>query len=143
MAGTGQDGVRVIGPADLRSALADADMVCLTCSLNESTRGLFDRAMLSHLRRTAWLINLSRGAVVVEADLVDILEGDRIGGAALDCFETEPLAPSSPLWALPNVLITPHTGGETDQMERRFVDLLLENLSRLAAGGDLVNEVRP
>jgi phosphoglycerate dehydrogenase-like enzyme len=142
-AGTGQDGVQVIGSAELPSALADADMVCLTCSLNESTRGLFDRAMLSHLRRTAWLINLSRGAVVVEADLVDMLEGDRIGGAALDCFESEPLAPSSPLWSLPNVLITPHTGGETDQMERRFVDLLLENLSRLTTGRDLVNEVRP
>lgn len=135
------NGFRVVRPAELPGALASADMVCLSCSLNESTRGLFDHRMLSHMKPTAWLINLSRGAVVVEEDLLEALRTGRIAGAALDCFETEPLAETSPFWTMPNVIVTPHTGGETNQMERRFVDLLLDNISRLEKGGDLLNEI--
>ena len=133
--------IRIVCPSELPRLLNIADMVCLTCSLNETTRGMFDRGMLAHMKPTAWLLNLSRGAVVVEADLVEALRCARIAGAALDCFETEPLASTSALWTMPNVIITPHTAGETDQMERRFVDLLLENIARLDAGLELLNEI--
>ncbi len=135
------DDVKIVRPAELPEALPSADMVCLTCSLNESTRGLFDRRMLSHMKPAAWLLNLSRGAVVVEADLIEALRSENIAGAALDCFETEPLPSTSPFWTMQNVIVTPHTGGETNQMERRFIDLLLENIARLDAGRELLNEI--
>jgi phosphoglycerate dehydrogenase-like enzyme len=97
--------------------------------------------MLSHMKPAAWLLNLSRGAVVVEADLIEALQSGNIAGAALDCFETEPLPSTSPFWTMQNVIVTPHTGGETNQMERRFIDLLLENIARLDAGRELLNEI--
>lgn len=133
--------IRIARPAELPRLLPGADMVCLSCSLNESTRGLFDRGMFLRMKPSAWLLNLSRGAVVVEADLIEALRSGKIAGAALDCFEPEPLATTSPFWIMPNVIVTPHTGGETNQMERRFMDLLLENIARLHHGDELLNEV--
>lgn len=133
--------IRIVRPAELPRLLPGADMVCLSCSLNESTRGLFDRGMLLRMKPTAWLLNLSRGAVVVEADLIEVLRSGKIAGAALDCFEPEPLKSTSPFWTMPNVIVTPHTGGETNQMERRFIDLLLENIARIHSGHELLNEV--
>ena len=86
------------------------------------------------MKPSAYLINVARGRVVDEPALVDALTWRRIAGAALDCVWEEPLPSTSPLWAMPNVLITPHTAGETRRYEDNVIDLLLENLERLWRG---------
>jgi phosphoglycerate dehydrogenase-like enzyme len=94
------------------------------------------------MRPSAHLVNVARGRVCVEAAVAEALAGGRIAGAALDCTEAEPLAADSPLWAMPNVLITPHTAGETRRYEDNVIDLLLENLDRLWRGeSELKNQV--
>jgi phosphoglycerate dehydrogenase-like enzyme len=94
------------------------------------------------MKPSAYLVNVARGRCVDEPALIAALSEGRIAGAALDCFAEEPLAPSSPLWAFDNVLITPHTAGETRHYEDNVIDLLLENLERLWAGEAMLrNEV--
>jgi phosphoglycerate dehydrogenase-like enzyme len=94
------------------------------------------------MKPSALLINVARGRCVEEGALIQALSEGRIAGAALDCVAEEPLPPASPLWAFPNVLITPHTGGETRRYEDNILDLLMENLDRLWAGdAQLKNEV--
>jgi phosphoglycerate dehydrogenase-like enzyme len=90
--------------------------------------------VLAAMKPTAHLVNVARGKVVDESALIAALSEGRIAGAALDCVRDEPLAESSPLWTMPNVLITPHTAGETRRYEDNVIDLLLENLGRLKRG---------
>ena len=89
----------------------------------------------------ATLVNAARGACVVEADLVAALSSGHLAGAALDVTVEEPLPASSPLWAMPNVLITPHSAGETRAYEASVIKLLVENLARLRRGETLVNQI--
>jgi phosphoglycerate dehydrogenase-like enzyme len=127
---------------DLKTVLPRADFLILACPLTEETRHLVDAAALALLKPTAQLINVARGRVVEEAALIAALEGGRIAGAALDVTAEEPLPADSPLWAMPNVLITPHTGGETHRYEDNVLDLMLENIARLQRGETaLVNEI--
>jgi phosphoglycerate dehydrogenase-like enzyme len=86
------------------------------------------------MKPTAHLINVARGRVIDELALIDALQQRRIAAAGLDVTHEEPLASSSPLWTLPNVLITPHTAGETQRYEDAVIDILLENLERLWRG---------
>ena len=86
------------------------------------------------MKPSAFLINVARGKVVDEPALLDALQQGRIAGAGLDCTVEEPLPAGSPLWDIPNVLITPHTAGETRAYEDNVIDLLLENLDRLWRG---------
>ena len=86
------------------------------------------------MKPTALLINVARGRVVDEAALIEALQQRRIAAAGLDVTREEPLPASSPLWTLPNVLITPHTAGETQSYEDAVIDILLENLHRLWRG---------
>jgi D-2-hydroxyacid dehydrogenase (NADP+) len=126
----------------LAEALARADYVALTCPLTPETTGLIDAAALASMKPSARLINVARGRVVVETDLIDALERGVIAGAALDTTCEEPLKPESPLWTAANVFITPHAAGETRRYEDNVIDLLLENLDRLRAGdGELRNPV--
>ena len=131
-AGGEADSVRPI--ADLHAVLPQADFVALTCPLTPETEGLIDGAALSRMKPSARLVNLARGRVVDEPALIEALRRGTIAGAALDCVAEEPLPPASSLWDMPNVLITPHTGGETQQCEDRVIDILLENLDRLWRG---------
>jgi D-2-hydroxyacid dehydrogenase (NADP+) len=124
----------VVAESDLVGALAEADIVALTCPLTPETEGLIDAAALKALRPGALLINVARGKVVDEAALLAALADGRVGAAALDCFHDEPLAPDSPFWALPNVLITPHSAGETGRYEENVVDILIDNIERLLRG---------
>jgi D-2-hydroxyacid dehydrogenase (NADP+) len=133
--GRGADGAdAVVAQAALLDVLPQADFVALTCPLNDSTRGLIGSQAFAAMRPTAVLINVARGRVVDEPALVDALRAHAIGGAALDCVWDEPLPAASPLWDLPNVLVTPHTAGETQAYEDNVLDLLLENLRRLWRG---------
>lgn len=100
-------------PASLEETLGASDFVTLHCDLNPTSRRLIDRRALSHMRSDAVLINTARGPVVDEAALIDALEEGRIGGAALDVFEYEPLPVSSPLRRLPNVLLAPHNANSS------------------------------
>lgn len=127
---------------DLKAQLPRADVVILACPLTEETRNLMDAAALAQLKPTALLVNVARGRVVDEPALIAALQAGRLAGAGLDVTAEEPLPPESPLWAMPNVLITPHTAGETHRYEDNVLDLLLENIARLQRGESrLVNEI--
>jgi D-2-hydroxyacid dehydrogenase (NADP+) len=132
----------VVGEDGLQRMLPHADFVALTCPLTAQTENLIDAKALGAMKPSACLVNVARGRVVDEPALVAALDGKRIAGAALDCVQEEPLPASSPLWGVPNVLITPHTAGETRRYEDNLIDLLLENLDRLWRGEDaLKNQV--
>lgn len=119
-----------------------ADFVVLACPLTDDTRGLMGPAALAAMKPTAHLINVARGRVVDEAALVATLQAGRIKGAALDVTADEPLPQDSPLWVMPNVLITPHTGGETHMYEDNVLDFMMENIARLQRGeAALVNQI--
>ncbi len=111
-----------------------ADFVALTCPLTPQTEGLINAAALARMKPSAYLINVARGKVVDEPALIAALNDGRIAGAGLDCTAEEPLPNASPLWDIPNVLITPHTAGETQKYEDNVIELLLENLDRLWRG---------
>jgi D-2-hydroxyacid dehydrogenase (NADP+) len=132
----------VVAQADLAQALAEADIVALTCPLTAETEGLIGAAELAALKPGALLINVARGRVVDEAALIAALADGQVRAAGLDCFPDEPLPAESPFWALPNVLITPHTAGETGRYEKNVVDILVDNIERLLRGeSQLRNQV--
>jgi phosphoglycerate dehydrogenase-like enzyme len=118
----------------LPQLLPQADFVALTCPLTPATEKLIDSTALELMKPTAVLINMARGRVVDEPALIAALRNGTIVGTGLDCFWDEPLPPDSPLWAMENVLITPHSGGETQQYEERVIAILLENLEMLWRG---------
>jgi phosphoglycerate dehydrogenase-like enzyme len=124
----------VVGEDGLLGLLPQADFVALTCPLTPRTENLIDAKALASMKPSATLVNVARGKVVNEPALLEALEHKRISGAALDCVWEEPLPATSALWGLPNVLITPHTAGETRRYEDNVIDLLLENLERLSRG---------
>ncbi len=128
--------------AELPKLLPRADIVALTCPLTPETTGLIDAAAFAAMKPSAVLINVARGRVVDEAALIQALKSGRIAGAGLDCVAEEPLPVPSPLWDFDNVLITPHTAGETRRYEENVLDILLENLDRLERGEtELRNQV--
>jgi D-3-phosphoglycerate dehydrogenase len=116
-------------------------VVVLCVPLTEQTRGMIDAAALGRMKPGAVLINVARGPVVVEADLVDALESGHLGGAGLDVTETEPLPPSSRLWNCPGVLITPHLGAQSARRVDDTVDFFCENMRRRLDGRPLLNLV--
>lgn len=124
----------IVRPDQLHEVLAQADIVALTCPLTPETENLIDAAALAAMKPGALLINVARGKVVDEPALVAALSEGRLAGAGLDTFVDEPLAASSPLWAMKNVIVTPHSAGETRAYETNVVDLLVDNLARLARG---------
>jgi phosphoglycerate dehydrogenase-like enzyme len=139
---TGAAGVDAVGGSDqLHEMLGEADIVALTCPLTPETENLIGAAALAAMRPTAHLINVARGRIVDEPALIRALQERRIAAAALDVTVEEPLSPLSPLWALPNVLVTPHVAGETQSYEDGVIDILLENLERLRRGEPLLNQV--
>jgi D-2-hydroxyacid dehydrogenase (NADP+) len=118
----------------LGEVLPLADFVTLTCPLTPQTESLIDAKALALMKPSAFLVNVARGRVVDEAALVVALGQGRLAGAGLDCAIEEPLPDASPLWDAPNLLITPHTAGETRRYEDNVIDVLLENLDRLWRG---------
>ncbi len=120
--------------ADLMKVLPHADFVALTCPLTPETQGLISGQALAAMKKSAYLINVARGRVVDELALAAALETNEIAGAGIDVIYEEPLADNSPLWHLPNALITPHTAGETRRYEDNVLDILMDNLDRLWLG---------
>jgi len=136
------DGVSSVGsPAELHDLLPTADIVVITAAQTRETRRMFGREAFAAMRSEAILINVSRGKLVDESALAAALGAGTIGAAGLDVFEHEPLDPESPLWAMPNVLITPHTSGFRADHWDAATDLFAENLRRFEAGAPLLNVV--
>ena len=131
------------GPDALQALLPRADFVSLHVRLNPATRGMLSREGLAAMKPGAYLVNTSRGPVVDEAALADALRSGHLAGAYLDVFETEPLPAGSPLWSMPNVLITPHSADNIHGWPRRFAELFADNLDRWRAGEPLLNRVTP
>jgi D-3-phosphoglycerate dehydrogenase len=125
----------------LDDLLPEVDVLILTVPLNEQTRGMFGRRQFARMKRDALFINVARGPVVVERDLVEALVSGHLAGAGLDVTEMEPLPPSSPLWDLPNVIITPHVGAQSAKRYDDATRLFCDNLRRYLAGDPLVNVV--
>ena len=121
--------------------LGASDFVVLCTPLTAETRHMIDAAAIAKMKNDAVLINVSRGAVVNEAALIDALRSKRIRGAALDVFEVEPLPESSPLWSLDNVLISPHSADHTGDAHDVAMTFFLENLARFRRGEPLRNVV--
>jgi phosphoglycerate dehydrogenase-like enzyme len=129
-------------PEQLLNLLPRADFVVLTCPLTPQTKGMIDRDALSRIKPSAYLVNVARGGCVDEPALLAALQNGTIAGAAIDHFWEEPLPENSPFWDLENVLITPHTGGETRMYEENLIDIMQENLERLWRGQiELKNQV--
>jgi phosphoglycerate dehydrogenase-like enzyme len=122
------------GMGDLVNLVPQADILALTCALTPETTGLMSAAAFAAMKPSSVFVNVARGKVADEAALIRTMEGNKIWAAALDVTAEEPLPAASPLWALPNVFITPHTAGETRAYEDNVIDILIENLDRLWRG---------
>ena len=123
------------------SLVKECDFVVLACPLTRLTRHLIDEEVLAAMKRTAVLINVARGAVVDEAALISALAAGRIAGAALDVFEEEPLPATSPLWNLPNAILSPHASGNRVDYNQQCANLFAANLRRYLEHEPLLNRV--
>jgi len=133
---------RMYRPAALRRALPEADFVLVTLPLTPETRGFLGRAELDLLPRHAGIVNLGRGAVIDNDALADKLSRGELSGAVLDVFPEEPLPASSPLWTVPNLIISPHCAADdSTSYAERALDIFVGNLERYLAGRRLVNVV--
>jgi phosphoglycerate dehydrogenase-like enzyme len=141
----GPDGFaeRIVGPSGLPALLAAADHVVATLPLTAQTHRLMDDAAFARMRPGAFFYNLGRGAVVDHEALIAALRSGRIGGAGLDVVDPEPLPADSPLWSLPNVMITGHTAGFTPRLVARNVEFLEAQLGRWRRGEPLENRIDP
>lgn len=133
----------VYGRDRIGDFLDGLDVLVVAVPLTPETRGLIGAAELALLRPGALLVNVGRGPVVDESALLAALRTGRLGGAALDVFDSEPLPASSPLWSEPDVLITPHSADATAETDQRCLDLLLDNVARFRDGQPLRNVVDP
>jgi D-2-hydroxyacid dehydrogenase (NADP+) len=118
----------------LLEAAAAADFLVLLVPYTRETHHMIDASVLAVMKPTACLVNVARGNVIDESALIDALETQRIAGAGLDVFAKEPLPPTSPLWALDNVIVTPHVGGMSDIYAEQILPLLVHNLRAYSAG---------
>lgn len=136
------DGVdEVIHPDDLVEAAGRADAVISTLPGTEATAGLLGGAFFAALKPGATVVNVGRGTVIDEAALIDALRTGRVGFAALDVFAAEPLPGDSPLWSMPNVLISPHTAALSKHEDRRIAEVFSDNATRLLDAQPLRNVI--
>ena len=115
---------------ELDRLLEESDFVVVTVPYTEITRGLFDRRRLAKMRPSAMLVGVSRGEIIDETALAAALREGRLAAAALDVFEEEPLSGGSPLWDVPNLLLTPHAAGGTQFEAERILEIFVDNLER-------------
>ena len=132
---------RLLPPEALADIAPELDVLILCVPLTPQTREMVDRPLLQRLPRGALLINVARGPVVAERDLIESLQSGHLGGAGLDVVETEPLAPDSPLWDMPRVIITPHVGAQSSRRYDVVTSFFIENLRRFRSVQPLRNLV--
>jgi len=131
----------IYGPEQLPAFVAECDFVVVTAPLTSDTAGVFDASAFAAMKPSCCFICVSRGGIVVDADLLAALRSGRIRGAGLDAHGTEPLPADSPFWDLPNVIITPHNGATTAATLDRQADIFVDNLARFVDGRPLLNVV--
>ncbi|MGI6620239.1 MAG: D-2-hydroxyacid dehydrogenase [Bacillota bacterium] len=131
----------VLPPSNLDRVLEESDFAVCSLPLTGETRHLLTIREFSLMKPTAFFINVGRGAVVKEQDLIAALSQGLIKGAGLDVFEEEPLPEDSPLWDMPNVIITPHTAGIDEDHAKKTFNIFLQNLARFRQGLPLINQV--
>jgi D-3-phosphoglycerate dehydrogenase len=132
--------VESLWPAEcLGKLLAESDIAVLCLPVNEMTKGIINAAALSCMKRDALFVNVARGSLVVTDDLVEVLRGGSIAGAVMDVTDPEPLPADNPLWEMPNVIITPHVGGQSGTRQDDITRLVCENLRRWQRGESLIN----
>ncbi|GJG95282.1 D-2-hydroxyacid dehydrogenase [Cupriavidus pauculus] len=136
-----EEGFETVTFDQFDAVLPRTDWLILACPLTDRTRGMVSRAALARMPAGARLVNVARGEIVDEPALIDALRAGQLGGAYLDVFAHEPLAATSPLWSLPNVIATPHSAGFSDGNAARVVDIFLDNLRRWTAHQPLKNRV--
>ncbi len=129
------------GPEALGEVISQADFLIVTVPETPSTQGLFNRETLSAMKRTAFFINIGRGATTNLSDLAEMVEAGEIAGAALDVYEIEPLPSEHPLWGLPNVILTPHIAADGPYIDDRRTEVFVENCVRFSEGRPLRNVV--
>ncbi|MDA1100339.1 MAG: NAD(P)-dependent oxidoreductase [Proteobacteria bacterium] len=129
--------------SDLATFLPEADVVVLACSLNDDTRGFADEGFFSALKDDAILINIARGALIVDDAMIRSLDDGRLAAAVLDVFRQEPLPEDDPLWSHPKIRVTPHTSFAGNGSNSRWEQLFLDNVARFASGDPLENVVNP
>jgi phosphoglycerate dehydrogenase-like enzyme len=132
---------QVFQPAQLGEFLDGLDVLVIAAPLTSATRGLIGGSELGRLKRGALLVNVGRAEIVDYGAMLEALESGQLGGAALDVFEPEPLPSDSPLWQMPNVIISPHCADSTPEAPLRSLDIFLENLGRFVRGDALRNVV--
>lgn len=138
---TGDIPERIYPPEAVASMAQLSDFLVVTVPYTETTHAVISRDVLNRMKPSAVLINVARGGVVDEAALIETLEARKIGGAALDVFVEEPLPESSPLWKLPNVIISPHVSGNSSLYHEKAAALFAENLRRYVEKRPLLNRV--
>lgn len=138
----GEIPMRLYPPEALASMAKECDFLVITVPLTDSTRHMVDATVLKAMKKTAVLVNVARGAVVDEAALIEALQARKIGGAALDVFEQEPLPADSPLWKLDNVILTSHISGNFSRYDESAAELFKENLERYLDNLPLINRVQ-
>jgi D-2-hydroxyacid dehydrogenase (NADP+) len=129
-------------PSKLYEVLPRADWIVIACPLTAETENLVDAEAFKHVKKGARLINIGRGEVVNEAALIEALRSGRLGGAALDAHSQEPLPKDSPLWELPNVIITPHNASASTGNEKRSADMFVANFGHWVRGEAMFNVQR-
>ncbi|WP_162915003.1 D-2-hydroxyacid dehydrogenase [Desertibaculum subflavum] len=132
---------RTIAYEGLAGVLPTADWLILCCPASAQTRGIANAAAFAAMPRGSYVVNVARGEVAVEADIVAALQSGQLAGAYLDVFEREPLDPASPLWDLPNVILSPHTASHSQGQNEAIFEIFLENLARFRSGDPLRNDV--
>jgi cyclase len=125
-------------PAKMMERIPQADVVVLACPLTKETKGMFGASQLGVMKKSAHFINIARGGLVDQQALLDALKKGAIAGAGMDVTDPEPLPDSSPLWSLPNVVISPHIGGQSEGARDRQWRLFRENIRRFVAGEPLL-----
>jgi phosphoglycerate dehydrogenase-like enzyme len=130
----------IVPPQQLATVLPECDWLFLTCPLTRETRHLINAEALARMKPSAYVMNVSRGEVVDEPALIAALKGGKIAGAYLDVFEKEPLPKDSPLWDMPNVVISPHIAALSRGNQWRATEIFINNLVKFSRGETLVNE---
>jgi len=131
----------IVPPAELTRLLPECDWLVLTCPLTDETFHLVNADRLSRMKQSAYVINVARGEVVDDAALIAALHDKQIAGAYLDVFPQEPPAPDSPVWKLPNLILSPHIAALSRGNQWRATEIFMRNMARFARGETLVNEV--
>jgi D-3-phosphoglycerate dehydrogenase len=132
-----------IQEVSLEELFTRSDAVVVCCALTDETRGLVNRDLIARMRPSAVLVNVSRGAVIETPALIDALRSEKIGGAALDVFDVQPLPPNDALFDCPNLLLTPHTAGITATSGRAMAVGSAEEMLRILRGEQPLNLVNP